>query len=490
MTQTSKRYGRGATPLCPATIRRDVSATLPPEFKTRMRALLGGEAEALFRALQGPPHLGLRVNTLKTVPERFAALSPWPLERLPWCGSGYRLSAPAGTPRPGLHPLHRAGVYYLQEPSAMAVAEAVAPTPGAWVLDLAAAPGGKATHLGALLGGSGLLVANEAVSGRVRALGENLERCGVPNALLVSETVERLAARWRGLFDYVLLDAPCSGEGMFRKSDDARAMWSAATVARCAQRQRALLDAAAALVKPGGVLVYSTCTFAPEENEGVVATFLRAHPEFTLSPLTLPGAAPGRPDWAADGAELSLERAARFWPHRTPGEGHFVARLERARAETSTPGARSVRRPPALPHPIRNAWAAFCRETFRLSEPPFADRALELQGDRLVALPAATPELRGLRVLRSGLWLGTPKKGRFEPSHSLALALPPKAVAAARRLELAPDDPQLERYGRGEVLESAGDDGWLLVTTLGFVLGWGRRVKGTVKNFYPRGLRL
>lgn len=454
-----------------------------------MQALLGGEAEALFGALQGPPHVGLRVNTLKSAPERFEALSPWPLERLPWCRSGYRLRVPEGAPRPGLHPLHAAGVYYLQEPSAMAVAEAVAPEPGAWVLDLAAAPGGKATHLGALLRGSGLLVANEVVPGRVRALGENLERCGVPNALLVSEPVERLAARWGGLFDYVLLDAPCSGEGMFRKSDDALAMWSTATVARCALRQRALLGEAAALVKPGGVLVYSTCTFAPEENEGAVAAFLRAHPEFTLAPLTLPGAAPGRPDWAADEADASLAHAARFWPHRAPGEGHFVARLHRAPEGTPPSGARAPRRPPALPRPVRDAWEAFCRDTFRAA-PPFADRALELQGERLVALPEAAPEGRGLRVLRSGLWLGTPKKGRFEPSHSLALALPPEAVAAARQLELAPEDPRLGSYRRGEVVESSGEDGWLLVTTLGFALGWGRRVKGTVKNFYPRGLRL
>lgn len=462
-----------------------------------MRGLLGDEAEALFSALQRPPHIGLRVNTLKTTPEGFRARAPWPLEPLPWCPSGYQLGAPKddpSAPRPGLHPLHRAGVYYLQEPSAMAVAEAVAPGPGDWVLDLAAAPGGKATHLGALLRGSGLLVANEAVGGRVRSLGENLERCGVPNALVTNEAVETLGARWGGLFDCVLLDAPCSGEGMFRKSQDALAMWSEATVMRCAGRQEGLLDAAAALVKPGGVLVYSTCTFAPEENEGAVARFLRAHPDFATLPLTLPGAAPGRPDWVTGGAGLGLERAARFWPHRTPGEGHFVVRLGRAGdAVTGVPEVRRMRADyPPLPRHIRAVWEAFVRETFPenptvgLSE----DRPLTLAGDRLIAAPAAAPPLRGLRVLRSGLWLGTPKKGRFEPSHSLALALPPEAVAAARRLELSPGDPQLPRYLQGDVLDVPGEDGWRLVTTAGFALGWGRLVKGTVKNFYPRGLRL
>ena len=450
-----------------------------------MEGLLGAEADAFFGSLTGPAHIGLRVNTLRCSPAAFAELSPWPLEPLPWCESGFLLDAPGA--RPGLHPLHRAGVYYLQEPSAMAVAGAVGPRPGERVIDLAAAPGGKATHLAGLMNTQGLLVANEVTGSRVRALGENLERCGVRNALITQESVARLAERWGATFDRVLLDAPCSGEGMFRKSEEASAQWSDYLVQSCAARQDGLLAEAARLVKPGGVLVYSTCTFAPEENEAVVAAFLGEHPEFGLEPLPLPGAQPGRPDWLAT-PNPELVKTARFWPHLVPGEGHFVARLRRRDGP-------EVRVKPAtfnpLPRPAKSLWETFVSETF--TQNPVQDTPLALQGDNLYALPGTLPDLAGLRTLRPGLWLGTLKKNRFEPSHSLALALTPADLTRVRTLELPPDDPDLTRYLRGDVLgdvsDAPGPDGWLVVTTLGFALGWGRRVRGTVKNFYPKGLR-
>lgn len=458
---------------------------LPTPFQIRMRALLGSEADAFFASLTGPPHVGLRVNTLRCSPEAFAELSPWPLEPLPWCESGFLLGAPGA--RPGLHPLHRAGVYYLQEPSAMAVAEAVAPKPGERVIDLAAAPGGKATHLTSLMNNQGLLVANEVTGSRVRALGENLERYGARNTLITQESVAKLAERWGAAFDRVLLDAPCSGEGMFRKSDEALAQWSEYLVQSCAARQHDLLGEAAGLVKPGGILVYSTCTFAPEENETVVAEFLRENPEFGLEPLLLPDAQPGRPDWLTT-PNPELVKTARFWPHLSPGEGHFIAKLRRQ------DGAEAKVKPAVFAPLARQAkglWEAFMTETF--AQNPVPDAPLTLQGDNLYALPATSPDLAGLRTLRPGLWLGTLKKKRFEPSHSLALALTPPALGGTRTLELAPDAPDLTRYLRGDVLDVPdipGPDGWLVVTTRGFALGWGRRVRGTIKNFYPKGLRL
>ena len=445
-----------------------------------MRALLGAEAEALFNALAQPAMAGLRVNTLKLTPEAFRALVPWALEPVPWCRSGFIVPEAV---QPGKHPLHAAGLYYLQEPSAMAVAEALAPEPGDWVLDLAAAPGGKSTHLASLLGASGLLVSNEVHRARVRALGENLERWGARNALITASELARLADAWGASFDRVLLDAPCSGEGMFRKSASALAMWSPATVEHCATRQSTLLEEASRLVKPGGTLVYSTCTFASEENEQVVAAFLAANSDFALKPVALPGASPGRPDWVAEAPpSLELAKAARFWPHLAPGEGHFIAALERRDGES----VRLALEPtPPLPRSARALWDAFVAQT--LQRDPVQGSPLSLRGENLYALPERLPVLGGLTVLRAGLWLGKLKKGRFEPSHALALAL--RGDGVQRTLELSLDDTRVLRYLQGDVLEAAGDDGWLLVTVAGFALGWGKRKGGVVKNAYPKGLR-
>ncbi len=446
-----------------------------------MQSLLGAEADAFLASLENPAKVGLRVNTLKCSPKQFEELSPWSLKDVPWCGAGFLLDNEPG--RPGLHPLHRAGVYYLQEPSAMAVAEAVAPQPGEWVIDLAAAPGGKATHLASLMQNEGLLVANEVTKSRVRALGENLERLGVRHALIVSESVQKLSAQWGAVFDRVLLDAPCSGEGMFRKSDEARAQWSAYLVESCAVRQDSLLKEAAQLVKPGGTLVYSTCTFAPEENEAVIARFLDEHLGFELLPLHLSGARPGRPDWA-ENAE-ALKNTARFWPHLSPGEGHFIAKFRR-NAGSEPPPRTSA--PAPLPRQARDLWNAFVRDTFRNA--PLPNAPLTLRGDQLYALPETLPDLSGLRTLRSGVWLGTMKKSRFEPSHSLALALNRAELAGVRTLDLTAESPELRRYLQGDVLEAPAGDGWLIVTVSGFALGWGRQNRGTLKNFYPKGLRL
>lgn len=447
-----------------------------------MRTLLGDEALPFLSSFERAPLSGLRVNTPKCTPEGFKRLSPWTLEPVPWCPSGFLLNA--SEPRPGLYPLHRAGVYYLQEPSAMAVAEALAPEPGDWVIDLAAAPGGKSTHLSALMGGTGLLVANEVEPKRVRALGENLERWGAKNTVITSDSIGKLAQRWGAIFDRVLLDAPCSGEGMFRKSDEALAQWSKGLVTSCAARQDDLLAQAAELVRPGGVLVYSTCTFAPEENEAVVSAFLASTDEFVLEPLTFPGSQPGRPEWLAQPL-LDITQTARLWPHRAPAEGHFIARLRR------TEGLTLKRKKGDRASPSRQArdlWEAFVRET--LNRTPVHGSSLSVQGDNLYALSEETPSLAGIRTLRPGFWLGTLKKNRLEPSHSLALALTSADLAGVRTLELPPGSPDLTRYLRGDVLEAPGDEGWLVITIAGFALGWGRRSQGVVKNFYPKGLRL
>ncbi|HEY0736856.1 MAG TPA: RsmB/NOP family class I SAM-dependent RNA methyltransferase [Herpetosiphonaceae bacterium] len=483
------------TPPKPST-EQPVQSLLPPAFVERMRALLGAEADAFFAALERSPAIGLRVNPLKLRPEHFERVLPWDLEPVPWIRSGFRVAEGA---RPGKHPYHAAGLYYLQEPSAMAVVEALDVRPGMGVLDLAAAPGGKSTQIAGYLDGAGLLVANEVESSRIKALGENLERWGACNAVITNETPERLADHFGPRFDRVLLDAPCSGEGMFRKNPGARAEWSAEHVAGCGVRQSRILDQAARLVASGGLLVYSTCTFAPEENEQRIAAFLAEHPQWELVDISkLHGFAPARPEWAGDRPVPELTRAVRLWPHLVEGEGHFIALLRNGEQAQPTPaaapqaaddkarrqqrGGRRDDRRVDSDAAVRAAWQAFERESLTGEFP--AD-GLVVHNDQIYAVPRDLPDLTGLRVVRAGLWLGTAKPGRFEPSHALALGLHmPQA-----RLSISLNLDEAERYLRGETFTSDGPDGWVLIGVDGLSLGWGRRVSGLVKNFYPKGLR-
>jgi NOL1/NOP2/sun family putative RNA methylase len=455
---------------------------LPPAFLARMQRLLGEAYPAFLACYDQPGRAGLRVNTLKLSPGRFASLSPFPLEPLPWCPSGFLVPPEA---RPGRHPYHAAGLYYLQEPSAMTAAAALDPQPGERVLDLAASPGGKSTHLAALMEDSGLLVANEIRTKRVPALASNLERWGARRALVVNETPNRLADRLPGFFDRVLVDAPCSGEGMFRRDQAARLEWDAVHIPAYAARQSLILEIAARLVRPGGLLVYSTCTFAPEENEGVVAALLERQPDFALEPLpeSLAGRAPARPDWAGTEHPGPWDGAARIWPHLHPGEGHFLARLRRRDGEA--PAERPGPRLPRPPRPALEDWHRFAAETLPGLE--LDDLDIVLLGGRLYALPPGTPDLAGLRVSVPGWQLGEARKGRFEPAHALALAV--HREDCARILDLAAGSPELAAYLRGETLPSAGEAGWTLAAVDGFPLGWGRRVQGVLKNRYPAGLR-
>ena len=450
-----------------------------------MSGLLGGEYPAFLGSYDAATVAGLRVNTLKMSVEAFRAAASFELAPVPWCLTGFTVPEEQ---TPGKHPWHAAGLYYLQEPSAMAVAELLDPQPGERVLDLAAAPGGKATHIASLMRGQGLLVANEMHPKRAWDLAENLERWGARNAAITNEPPERLAERFGGYFDRVLLDAPCSGEGMFRKSEAARREWSPALVAGCAQRQSSILEHAARLVRHGGRLVYSTCTFAPEEDEEVIARFLDGHDEFEMiEPAARPGLSPGRPDWLAEpqskDVACNVFTAIRLWPHTGPGEGHFVAVLQRRPA--IEPAAQPRLWPPVrLPRPVEQAYRAFCAAY--LPGVPAAEH-LALVGSYLYALPPELPDLSGLRFLHPGWWLGTIKKDRFEPSHALALGL--KLEDAHRSVRLDAASPDLRAYLHGGGFRSPGDDSWLLVAVDGHPLGWGKRVNGTVKSHYPKGLR-
>lgn len=437
----------------------------PNGFEARMKRLLGEEYEQFIASYDRPRNVGLRLNPLKT--ENPPQL-PFVLSPVPWAENGYYYDPEQ---RPGLHPWHEAGLYYLQEPSAMAPAQLLDPRPGERVLDLCAAPGGKTTQLAALMQNEGLLICNEINPKRAQILSRNIERMGISCAVVLNEHPARLAERFGGFFDKILVDAPCSGEGMFRKEEAAVTDWSEETVQMCANRQREILHSAAQMLRPGGRLVYSTCTFSPEENEGSIAALLAQHSGFEIEKTDCPYFSPGRPDRADGNAALAY--TFRLWPHKLAGEGHFAAVL---RKKDGTAGEQVCQSAVKLP----NEWQSFAAQCgIRLPQ-----GVPVLFGDTLYLAPEGTPVLRGLRVLRPGLELGKLCKGRFEPSHALAL----HQKTAAQELDLAPDSEELTRYLHGETLP-CGQNGWTLVKAGGLSLGWGKASGGTLKNHYPKGLR-
>ena len=456
--------------------------SLPSQFLERMQLFLGDEYSSFLDCYKHPSQVALRLNTLKIEAANFNQISPWNLRPIPWCSSAFLLPEETA-PAPGKHPFHAAGLYYIQEPSTLAVAEFLDPQPGERVLDLAAAPGGKATHIAALMAGSGTLVANEIHPRRVWDLAENLERFGVTNAIVLNERPEKLAHALEGYFDRVLLDAPCSGEGMFRKSELARREWSLEYVQVCARRQSGLLPLAARTVRAGGRLVYSTCTFSPEENEGIIGEFLKSHPEFRII-TTSENAffSPGRPDWLGFDVPSELRGTVRLWPHEGHGEGHFIAVLQRTYDHIER--RRGISLGVQVSKPALDLLKEFWNKHMDGEIP---GNLFKQQGSYLYDVPPDSPNLAGMRIIHPGRWWGILKKKRFEPSHTLALSLEP--ARAKRILNLAIEGDDLFAYLRGETINSVGQDGWVLICVQDFPIGWGKRVQGRLKSHYPRGLR-
>lgn len=451
---------------------------LPEDFRRMMQGLLQEEASAFFQEYQKSKAQGLRVNTLKTTIPEFLAHAAFPLEPVPWSQAGFYYSSQA---RPGKHPYHEAGVYYLQEPSAMAAAELLDPHPGEKVLDLCAAPGGKSTHIAQKMKRQGLLWANEIHAARAKILSQNIERLGIGNAVVTNESPQRLAARLPAFFDRILVDAPCSGEGMFRKDEQARAEWSLENVSRCARRQQEILTNAGMMLKPGGRMVYSTCTFNPQENESVIASFLQKNPGFSLVDAPcFAGFSSGRAEWAAQ-ENPDIKKTIRLWPHHLRGEGHFYAVLKKNTQEQSA--SMPAGRLPVLDPKEYGAYAAFAKEN--LTKPPQGE--FLMFGEQLYLAPEGMPDCREIRILRPGLHLGTVKKNWFQPSHALALAITPKQAGQSYALPL--DSEKLPAYLRGEEIPAQGEKGWYLITVDGYSLGWGKLTHGSMKNHYPKGLR-
>ena len=428
---------------------------LPERFLERIQAQLGEEYKDFLRSLERPRAVALRFNPLKGEAPRMDFV----MDPVPWEPRGYYYDPEA---RPGLHIYHEAGVYYLQEASAMAPVQLLDPQPGEKICDLCAAPGGKTTQIAGRMLGEGFLLCNEINPKRAKILSRNIERMAVPNALVTNEHPETLAKRFPGFFDRVLVDAPCSGEGMFRKEEAAVTDWSEETVAMCAHRQGEILHSAARMVRPGGRLVYSTCTFAPEEDELAVAAFLEAHPEFTPEPVEAP--------WFVAGENSSF----RMWPHKLLGEGHFAAVLKKREdapesETTSCPGEK-----------LPKQWTAFAKE-LGIQLP---DGKAVAFGTNLFWAPEEMPSLEKLKVMRPGLELGEVKKDRFEPAHALALWL--KDCGCTHEVEA--ESSEAKAYLHGEVIPSE-KKGWCLVRVDGYSIGWGKGDGRVLKNHYPKGLR-
>lgn len=467
---------------------------LPDAFVMRMRQLLGCECDAFFASYEKERALGLRVNTMKVPAEVFARENQetFSLRPVSWCREGFYYEQES---RPGRHPYHEAGVYYIQEPSAMAVVSLLDPKPGERVLDLCAAPGGKTTHIASRLNGKGLLVSNEIHPARAKILSQNVERMGIGNAIVTNEDSGSLADFFPEFFDCMVVDAPCSGEGMFRKDEQARNEWSEANVRLCAERQQEILDNAAKMLKPGGRMVYSTCTFAPEEDEDGMAAFLERHPEFSvvcLEPGEVPeGLSCGYPEWSRN-HNPDLRNTFRIWPHKSEGEGHYLALLRKNGTWTAEDGRKRKQPKYWNDKAGRSYVEEFLKKSLTASDHDALEEGMDrliLFGDQLYQLPEGTPALDRLRVLRPGLHLGAFKTKRFEPAHALSHFLKPEQAVSVCRLE--PEDPQVLDYLKGNTVKGeAGLSGWTLVCIGDYPLGWGKAVSGTVKNHYPKGLRI
>ncbi|PZD96038.1 RNA methyltransferase [Paenibacillus sambharensis] len=447
-----------------------------------MQGLLGEAAAAAFlQSYKEARTYGLRIHPGKLEPQPDVLRSIhslFKLEPVPWCDTGYYYDE---FTRPGRHPYHDAGLYYIQEPSAMSAAELLDPQPGETILDLAAAPGGKSTQIAGKMNGQGLLISNEIHPARAKILSENIERLGFANTVVTNETPDRLSARFPEFFDRILLDSPCSGEGMFRKDPDAVAEWSPGHVEMCASRSSDILRHAALMLKPGGILVYSTCTFNRSENESVIEAFTASHPAF------------------------AIEQLERIWPHEQRGEGHFVARLRKLDSQAADA---------KLHHPVSHPAQAKGRKGQATAPSAAAELELFLRfaadfapgfslsqhgepvrfGDALYWLPRdidkrfTAASLPGLKLARGGLHLCDIRKNRAEPSHALAKHVSPGDAAWVQ--SASADDPDTTAYLRGETIPAgSGCSGWGIVAVDGCPLGWGKANGGQIKNHYPKGLR-
>lgn len=469
-------------------------ADLPQSFLDSMKEILGEDYEAFLAGFDGQRQYGLRVNTLKMNLEEFERIAPFHLKKVPWISNGYFYEAEDA---PAKHPFYSAGLYYLQEPSAMTPASRLKVQPGERVLDLCAAPGGKATELGAALQGEGLLVANDINTARARALLRNLELFGISNSFVTNEPPHVLAERFPEFFHKIMVDAPCSGEGMFRKNPAVVDSWQEKGPEYFSKLQREIIVQAADMLLPGGMMFYSTCTFSPLENEKTITHLLKERPDMEVIPMEdYEGFAEGLTSYRGEVFDESCKLCRRIWPHKMSGEGHFMALLHKKNGiqqqVQQTVSQSSIWWEKCKD--LNKEQKAVAEDFFSHVNIAYDGKRIDVRGDNLYYLPAPKYDGRGLHFLRNGLFMGEFKKKRFEPSQPFALAL--HAQDFDQVLDFPADDERLSRYLRGETLDVsdliAGEKkrkGWQLVMVAGHPLGFGKLVNNNLKNKYPAGWR-
>ena len=445
---------------------------LPIEFKERMMRLLGQGFADYEGALSDAPQRAFRVNTDKISVEDFEKINPFGNEKIPYCQNGYYLEAE----KVGNHPFHHAGMIYVQEPAAMAPAECVDIPEGAFVLDMCAAPGGKSTQLKNKMAG-GVLVSNEIIPSRCRILTGNIERLGLKNCVTTCMDTKRLAALFPHTFDVIMADAPCSGEGMFRKEEVAIDEWSLENVKNCAVRQAEILENAAQCLKDGGQIIYATCTFSLEENEMVVDAFLNSHPDFELIPVKQEVISSSSDGISFDGCTTqNIHLARRFYPHISRGEGQFMAALRHK-------GCADIGHSPAPQKPYDNPiLLQFLDDT--LAE--YNRQSVRLYGETPVFFDADIKIDKGVAFM-CGVTIGEIKKNYVLPHHQLFMAY---GSAFKRKIDLAPDSEDLHKYLCGQEIKADCGNGWAAVTVCGVAIGGAKVSNGVAKNHYPKGLRL
>lgn len=455
---------------------------LPVAFEQKMKEMLGPDYENYLASFECDAYQGLRVNTAKISVEDFIKLSPYELKQVSWCPNGFYYDK---AQKPAKHPFYFAGLYYIQEPSAMTTASLLPVEEGDMVLDLCAAPGGKSTELAAKLNGTGLLVTNDISNSRAKALLKNMEVFGVGNALVTSEPPNELTKRFPEFFDKILIDAPCSGEGMFRKQGNMTKAWEKNGVDLFVGLQRSILKEAVTMLKPGGIMIYSTCTFSKEENEQAIEYLLSLDDSLHLQELPLfDGFDKGHPEWGLTSNE-ELTKCRRLWPHRIEGEGHFVAMVRKDRNQAAAPITEYIFSKERL-----SREAVDFIESIRY---PFDLSRMDVQKERVFYIPEKMPYVKGLRILRCGLYMGDMKKNRFEPSQSLAMFL--KASQFPNSICLSVADERVIKYLKGETIEleenerNVYKDGICLICVEQYPLGFGKLSKGTIKNKYLPGWR-
>ena len=442
---------------------------LPETYEIRMKSLLGEEYPAYLQSLEEPETLSLHINTGKISAEEFRRISPFELSPVPWCADAFYVH---GDVRPGTHPYWYAGLYYLQEASASLPAEVLPVQPGDRVLDACAAPGGKTVTLAAKLQDTGVLISNDISISRQNATLKNIQRYGAGNTYVTGEDLNRMAEHFPEYFDCILLDVPCSGEGMFRKDPSLIKAWEERGPQYYAEIQKEIVTSALGMLREGGKLVYSTCTFSPEEDEEIILYMKKICPQLQVLPIKRDGN-------FAHGILPGTENCVRLYPHRLQGEGHFTALLQKGEGER-TASVQSHRRREKLPEDM----TMFMTHIHKQYDP---NRFMILK-DKVLYLPEEELPYTGMRTVRSGLLFGTLKKGRFEPSQHLAMSLSTETFD--RTVSFAADDPRTEKYLRGETVETETDgNGWVLVCTDGYPLGFGRCSGTVIKNRIDPGVR-